>query len=140
MKTKIVKLYLRTGIGTGFLSAVADRFGFWPREISAWGNWHSFLEYTQLINPLVPAPLIPALEVIATLAEIVFGLCLITGFRTELMAKLSGYLMLIFALAFAFSIGIKRAFDFSVFAAFALSVMKEKYLELDQLLLKKGKM
>lgn len=51
------------------------------------------------------------------------------------MAKLSGILLLIFALAISFSSGIKGAFDYSVFAAsagaFALSIMQHKYLELD---------
>lgn len=141
MKAKIIKLFLRFGIGLGFLSAVADRFGLWPAEISAWGNWDSFLTYTEIINPFIPQMLIPSIGVIATAAELLFGICLIVGFKTELVAKLSGYLMLIFALAITFSSGIKGAFDYSVFAAsagaFALSIMNDKYLELDLLI---GKM
>jgi uncharacterized membrane protein YphA (DoxX/SURF4 family) len=141
MNAIIIKLFLRFGIGLGFLSAVADRLGLWPAEISAWGNWDSFLAYTGLINPFIPKLLIPAMGVIATAAELIFGICLIVGFRTELIAKLSGYLMLIFALAITFSSGIKGAFDYSVFAAsagaFALSMMKNKYLELDLLFDKK---
>jgi len=73
--------------------------------------------------------------VIATVAEIIFPLFLLFGFKTELFAKLSGFLLLIFALSMTFSTGIKGAFDYSVFtaaaAAFALSTMKQKYLELD---------
>ena len=141
MNAKIIKLFLRFGIGFGFLSAIADRFGLWPAEISAWGNWDSFLSYTKLINPFIPQMLIPAMGVIATAAELIFGICLIVGFRTELMAKLSGYLLLIFALAITFSSGVKGALDYSVFAAsaaaFALSIMKDKYLELDLLIDKK---
>ncbi len=141
MSAKNIKLFLRLGIGIGFLSAVADRFGLWPVEISVWGNWDSFLTYTELINPFIPQMLIPLMGVIATAAELIFGICLIVGFRTELVAKLSGYLMLIFALAITFSSGIKGAFDYSVFAAsggaFALSSMKDKYLELDLLIGKK---
>ena len=143
MNEKIIKLFLRFGIGIGFLSAVADRFGLWPAEVSAWGNWESFLEYTKLINPIIPETLIPVFGAIATGAEILFGVCLIIGFKTELVAKLSGFLMLIFALSIAFSTGIKGVFDYSVFAAsagaFALSTMREKYLELDLLFLKKIK-
>ncbi len=79
--------------------------------------------------------LIPAFGALATGAEILFGVCLIIGFKTEFVAKLSGFLMLIFALAITFSTGIKGAFDYSVFAAsagaFGLSVMDEKYFELD---------
>jgi thiosulfate dehydrogenase [quinone] large subunit len=142
MNKKIIKLFLRFGIGIGFLSAVADRFGLWPAEVSSWGNWESFLEYTKLINPIIPESLIPAFAAIATGAEIIFGISLIIGFKTELVAKLSGFLMLIFALSIAFSTGIKGVFDYSVFAAsagaFGLSVMNEKYLELDSFLSRKN--
>ena len=142
MNKKIIKLFLRFGIGIGFLSAVADRFGLWPAEVSAWGNWESFLEYTKQINPIIPETLIPVFGAIATGAEIIFGISIIIGFKTELVAKLSGFLMLIFALAIAFSTGVKGVFDYSVFTAsagaFALSVMNEKYLELDSFLSRKN--
>ncbi len=140
MNTKIVKLFLRLAISSGFLSAVADRFGIWSKDISVWGNWESFLSYTQLINPWFPDSVIPIIGVLATVAEIIFAICLIIGFKTELFAKLSGFLLLIFAVSMTFSTGIKGAFDFSVFSAsagaFALSLMKEKYLELDNLIFK----
>ena len=136
MTTKTVKLFLRFSIAAGFLSAVADRFGMWPKDISVWGNWNSFLEYTQLINPWMPSTIISPLGIIATAAELIFALCLIVGFKTDLVAKLSGYLLLIFALSMTFSTGIKGAFDYSVFtaaaAAFALSMIKEKHWELDK--------
>jgi len=136
-KIKLIKLFLRLAITVGFLSAVADRFGLWSKDVSAWGNWDNFLEYTQLLNPLIPKNLIPVVGTLATSAEIIFAVCLIIGFRTELFAKLSGYLLLIFALAMTFSTGIKGVLDYSVFTAsagaFALSIMKEKYLELDVL-------
>lgn len=138
MNNKIVKLFLRLAISFGFLSAVADRFGFWSNEISVWGNWDSFLQYTALINPWFPNSMIPSIGIIATTAEIVFAICLIIGFKTELFARLSGLLMLLFALSMTFSTGIKGAFDYSVFSAsagaFALSLIKEKYLELDNLI------
>ena len=138
MKQKIIKLFLRTAISLGFLSAVADRLGMWPTETSTWGNWEGFLQYTQLINPWFPEAIVPAIGTIATIVEIIFALFLIVGFNTELFAKLSGMLLLIFALSMTFSTGIKGAFDYSVFtaaaAAFALSTYKEKYMELDSLL------
>lgn len=140
MNRKLIKLFLRLAISTGFLSAAADRFGLWPKEVAVWGNWSNFLAYTQLINPWMPGSMIPALGMIATAAEIVFAICLITGFRTELFAKLSGCLLLAFAVSMSLSTGIKGAFDFSVFSAaagaFALGLMKEKYLELDLLIFK----
>ncbi|MBO3099942.1 DoxX family protein [Gelidibacter pelagius] len=140
---KIIKLFLRLAIAFGFLSASADRLGMWPKESSAWGNWDSFLEYTQVLNPWVPDTLIPTVGTIATAAEIIFAIFLIIGFKTELFAKLSGILLLIFALSMTFTIGIKSVFDYSVFtasaAAFALSFLKEKYLEVDLLIAKANK-
>ncbi|MDO5981777.1 DoxX family protein [Flavivirga spongiicola] len=141
MSRNIIKSFLRLAISAGFLSAVADRLGFWQQKVSVWGNWQSFLDYTQLINPLIPKSLIPFLGLTATIAEIVFAICLLIGYKTELFAKLSGFLLLIFALAMCFSTGIKGAFDYSVLsaaaAAFALALMKEKHYEIDSILKKK---
>jgi thiosulfate dehydrogenase (quinone) large subunit len=84
--------------------------------------------------------LIPAIGLLATVAEVVFALCLLLGFKTELVAKLSGILLLIFALSMTFSSGIKGALDFSVFsasaAAFAIALIKEKYIEVDSMISK----
>lgn len=141
MKQNIIKLFLRFAISIGFLSAVADRFGLWSKEVSAWGNWNSFLEYTQLINPWIPNSIIPTVGIIATTAELIFAIFLIIGFKTELFAKLSGFLLLLFALSMVSSTGIKGALDYSVFSAsagaFALSLIKEKYLEFDNFISKK---
>ena len=138
MNKNFVKIFLRITISLGFLSAVADRFGMWNKEVSAWGNWDNFLQYTELINPWFPISIISTIGIIATSAEIVFAICILIGFRTELFAKLSGLLLLVFALSMTFSVGIKGALDYSVFiasaGAFALSTMKEKYLELDKLI------
>lgn len=144
MYRKTIKLFLRLAIAGGFLSAVADRFGIWTYHI-AWGNWKSFVEYTQAIIPWFSGPIIQAAAIVATALEVILALCLILGFKTELAAKLSGILLLIFALSMTFSSGVKTAFDASVFAAsaasFALSLIKERFLELDSLLYKKrGKM
>ena len=132
---KSVKIFLRLALSFSFLSAVADRFGFWSKEVSAWGNWDNFVAYTKLLNPLVPESLVNPVAILATAAEIVFAIFLLLGFKTELFARLSGYLLLLFALSMTFFTNIKGAFDYSVFtasgAAFALSLMKEKYLEID---------
>lgn len=136
MKNKIIKLFLRLAIAAGFLSAVADRFGFWPDTVSAWGNWESFVQYTATINPWFPANLIPALAIVATAAEVLFAIFLLIGFKTKLFANLSGILLLIFALSMSFSIGIKPVFDYSVFiaaaGAFALGTIKERFLEVSK--------
>lgn len=137
MTVKLIKLFLRLALSASFLSAVADRFGWWGDQ-SVWGNWENFVQYTQLINPWFPASFVEPLAVVATAAEIVFALTLLVGYRTELFATQSGFLLLAFALSLTFAVGLKGALDYSVLsasaAAFALSQMKEKFLEIDSLL------
>lgn len=137
MNIKLIKLFLRLSISIGFLSAVADRFGFWSKENSAWGNWENFLSYTKQLNPLLPESLISPIAIMATGLEIIFPVFLLVGFKTELSAKLSGCLLLLFGISMVFSIGVKAPLDYSVFTAaagaFALSSIKEKYWELDNL-------
>lgn len=140
MQLLTVKLLLRLAIAASFLSAVADRFGWWPAENSVWGTWEAFIGYTALINPWVPAGAVPALAVIATGAEVILAFCLLLGLRTALAANLSGILLLVFGLSMGLSTGFKAPLDYSVFsaaaAAFALGQIKERWLELDQLLSK----
>lgn len=140
--TQHIKIFLRLALSASFLSAVADRFGWWPAEMSAWGNWENFVAYTQVVNPWLPHGLVAPTAIVATAAEIIFPVCLLLGYKTELIARLSGLLLLLFALAMASSTGIKGPFDYSVFtasaAAFALSIMKEKYVELDSVLANKN--
>jgi thiosulfate dehydrogenase [quinone] large subunit len=135
MNSKLVKLFLRLAISAGFLSAVADRFGLWSKENSVWGNWENFLAYTKVLNPMIPEPLISPVGFIATALEIIFPVFLLIGFKTELFAKLSGCLLLLFGFSMILSVGIKAPLDYSVFtgaaACFALSLLKEKYLEVD---------
>ena len=138
MTERITKLFLRLALSLSFLSAVADRFGWWSVKYSVWGNWDNFLAYTKVINPWLPDILINTVAMAATGAEIIFAICLLLGFRTALFAKLSGVLLLLFALSMTFSTGIKGAFDYSVFSAsagaFALALLKDKFLELDNLI------
>ncbi|MBN8576516.1 MAG: DoxX family membrane protein [Cytophagales bacterium] len=140
MLSHYIKLFLRFALSVSFLSAVADRLGWWPAAISVWGNWENFVAYTQVINPWLPNALVSPAAILATAAEVIFPICLLLGFKTELIARFSGILLLLFALAMTFSTGIKGAFDYSVFtasaAAFALSTIKEKYLEVDAFLKK----
>lgn len=73
MKVTLIKLFLRFSIGLGFLSAVADRFGYWSKEVSAWGNWSNFLEYTQFLNPRMPLSFIPFIGWTSTILELCLG-------------------------------------------------------------------
>ena len=139
--TKITKIFLRLALAVSFLSAVADRLGYWDKKVSVWGTWDAFLAYTQLINPYIPNAMIETIAIIATVLEVVFAFFLLIGYKTAFFATLSGLLLLVFALSMTFSTGIKGAFDYSVFTAaagaFALSLIDEKFLEVDALFSKK---
>ncbi|MDE3180287.1 MAG: DoxX protein [Acidobacteriota bacterium] len=131
-------MYLRLGLGSAFLSAVADRFGLWgPRgaPLVAWGNFHRFLLYVAKINPWFPHRWIPGVGWIATVCEIVFGIALILGIRTRVAAFLSGLLLLAFAGGMTAGLGIKSPLDYSVFtasaAAFLLATIRYFPLSLD---------
>lgn len=133
MYNKTIRLFLRFAVAAGFLSATADRFGWWTYHI-AWGDWESFLAYVKLLIPWAPQRLIQPAAILATLAEVIFAIFLLVGWKVNLFAKLSGILLLVFAVAMWTSTGIKTVFDASVFAAagaaFGLSTMKKGWLEL----------
>lgn len=130
MKFKFIDLFLRFSLAISFLSAVADRFGLWPTDASSWGNWKSFEQYTAVLLPFLPAPLTSITAIVATLAEVVLAVLLLVGFKTNITAKLTGVLLLLFALAMTFSVGVKAPLDYSVYtasaAAFALAYLNKQ--------------
>ena len=110
-------LLLRVGLGVGFLSAVADRLGLWGafgQPNVEWGNFSRFLEYTHTLNWYLPAGLILPLGIIATGAEILFGLLLVVGWRTRVAAVLSGLLLLTFGVSMTLALGIKAPLNYAV--------------------------
>ncbi len=126
-ENKIAEWFLRIALSAGFLSASADRFGMWPKEVSAWGNWKNFVDYTNSLIPFATNSLVSFLAYAATGLEITLGVLLLTNFKTNWVAKASSVLLLLFALSMTFSKSIKVPLDYSVFtasaAAFALSVL-----------------
>ena len=132
-ETMLLDYFLRFSIALGFMSAVLDRFGFWPIELSAWGNWNNFIDYTGILNPWFPKIVVPVVAILATAAETIFSLCLIIGYKKVLVAQASGVLLLIFAMAMTINTGVKGVFDYSVFiasaAAFSLSVLSKNAIK-----------
>ncbi len=123
---RVAEGYARIALGIGFLSAVADRFGFWgpPGATNvAWGGFTNFLRSTAKLNPYAPATAIPFLGWIVTVCETALGIALIAGFATRVVAALSGVLLLAFALGMSIGTGVKSAFDASVFAASAAAFL-----------------
>ena len=116
----VSSVFLRVALGISFFSAVADRFGLWGvygQSNVAWGSYARFVAYTAKRNWLLHAATIPALAIIATAAEILFGLLLVLGWKTRTTALLSGVLLTTFALAMTVALGVKAPLDLSVFSA-----------------------
>jgi len=139
--TEIVRLFARFALGASFLSAVADRFGLWGpyggKNVS-WGNFAHFVEYTGAVTSLFPSSLTVSFAWSATVAETLFGILLIAGFKIRMASVLSGLLLLSFAMGMATGLGIKTPFDYSVFsaaaAAFLLAFWEPDRFTLDKLL------
>jgi uncharacterized membrane protein YphA (DoxX/SURF4 family) len=113
-------VYLRLALGLSYLSAVADRFGWWGafgQPNVAWGDFARFVAYTGKLNWFLPSPTIPAVAVFATAAEILCGILLLAGWQTRITAMCSGILLTIFGLAMAVSLGLKSPLNLSVFSA-----------------------
>jgi uncharacterized membrane protein YphA (DoxX/SURF4 family) len=135
---------LRLGLGLGFLSAVADRFGLWGpfgQPNVEWGNYSRFLEYTHSLNWYLPAGMTPLLGGLATGAEILFGLLLLIGWHTRVAARLSGLLLITFATAMTIALGAKSVLNFAVLTgiggAFLLANRESFPFSVDELLLRR---
>jgi uncharacterized membrane protein YphA (DoxX/SURF4 family) len=104
----------------------------------SWGNFARFVEYTGAVMSLFPSSLAVSFAWAATVAETLFGILLIVGFKTRMASVLSGLLLLSFAVAMITGLGIKKPFDYSVFsaaaAAFLLAFWKPDRFTLDELL------
>jgi uncharacterized membrane protein YphA (DoxX/SURF4 family) len=133
-------IFLRFALGFSFLSAVADRFGLWgafgePNVGS--GTFARFVAYTGKLNWFLPEAAVPALAIVATFAETLFGILLVLGWETRRIALLSGALLLLFAVTMTGALGIKAPLDFSVFSAaggaFLLASCGEYPFSIDQL-------
>lgn len=83
----------------------------------SWGNYARFVDYTAKLNWFLPVAMIPAVAIIATAAETLFGLLLVLGWRTRLVALLSGALLTTFGLAMTVALGVKAPLNLSVFSA-----------------------
>jgi hypothetical protein len=123
---KTATILTRYALALAFLSAVADRFGLWGTPGAAnvvWGNYDNFLEFTAVLNPWAPKPLIPVLGAAATVLEIIFAASLMIGWRAREAALGSSILLLIFTVSMALTVGIKAPMDYSVLTASAASLL-----------------
>ena len=64
----------------------------------AWGSYPRFVGYTAKLLWVLPPTTAPAFALGATVAETLFGLLLVLGWKTRLTSLLSGVLLTAFAL------------------------------------------
>ena len=139
--SKLSSLYLRLAIGFAYLWEVADRLGILGahgRPHVGWGDWAHFATYAQQVMSFIPASWVPALAILATIGEGVFGFLLVAGLFTRFAAIGSGILSFCFATAMAISFGIDSPIGYSVFtvsaASFLLAALPQYEWSLDSYL------
>jgi uncharacterized membrane protein YphA (DoxX/SURF4 family) len=122
------QLFLRLALGLGFILPVLDRLGILGAPGSAnaaWGDWDHFVTYTNVLLPWLGRSLANIMALLATIAEALFGICLIIGYKTRTMALGGGILTLTFAICMILASGINAPFKYPVFvfsgAGFLLS-------------------
>jgi len=126
MNTKYAQLYLRLALGIGFIVPVLDRLGLLGKpgqKLISWGDWDHFISFTGMLIPFMGKSMVNIAGFIATVLEVIFGIGLIIGFKTRLMAFGSFALTLLFGLSMALFLGYKAPLNFSVFPCSAGSLL-----------------
>lgn len=122
----IPQLFLRLALGIGFILPVLDRFGLLGAAGEpnvGWGNWPDFVAYTNSLMPYLSSSIAEIIAAIATAGEVVFGILLILGYKTRIMAIGSCVLTLSFALSMMIFAGYRAPFNYSVYVDSAASLL-----------------
>ena len=76
---RVVRIALRLSLAAAFLSAVADRFGWWaPFGQGSWGSMGAFADYTHQLVPFASGWLLTVIVWAATVTESTLGVLLLT--------------------------------------------------------------
>jgi uncharacterized membrane protein YphA (DoxX/SURF4 family) len=115
---RLVRIALRLSLAAAFLSAVADRFGWWkPFGQGNWGSMRAFSDYTHQLVPFASGWLLTIIVWAATATEASLGVLLLTGWRPRLVGGATCLVLIIFGAAMAASFGIESPLNYSVFSA-----------------------
>jgi hypothetical protein len=105
-------------LATAFLSAVADRFGWWkPFGQGSWGSMAAFADYTHQLVPFASGWVLTVIVWVATATEATLGVLLLTGWRPGLVGAATCLALAIFGIAMAVSLGVESPLSYSVFSA-----------------------
>lgn len=115
---RIVQIALRWSLATAFLSAVADRLGWWaPFEQGSWGSMGAFADYAHQLVPFASGWLLTAIVWGATATETTLGVLLLVGWRPRLVGAATCLVLMVFGIAMAVSLGLESPLSYSVFSA-----------------------
>jgi putative oxidoreductase len=138
-RVRWVATIARLLIGVAFFENVIDRLGFIGPPGApgvSWGDFQHFIAYTAQVNAFAPASIIPALAVLATIAEGTFGVMMLLGARVWLASVGSALLLFTFATAMLLS-GLSEM-QYGVYlmsiAAWALATVDASALSVDALI------
>ena len=135
------QFFLRIAAGFAFFFYGCDRLGFWGKygdKNVSWGDWSHFMDYASRVMGFLPYSVAEVFAIIATAAEISFGLLLMVGLKTRWVALGTFFLAGMFAVSMAISFGIFQPLSYSVFtvsaAGLLLSCMDRYKWSVDSLL------
>ena len=115
---RVVRIALRLSLGAAFLSAVADRFGWWaPFGQGSWGSMGAFADYAHQLVPFASGWLLTFIAWAATATETALGVLLLTGWQPRLVGGATCLVLIVFGTAMAVSLGMESPLSYSVFSA-----------------------
>jgi hypothetical protein len=115
---RVVGIALRLSQAAAFLSAVADRFGWWkPFGQGSWGSMGAFAAYTHQLVPFASGWFLTVIVWAATIAEVTLGVLLLTGWRPKLVGATTCLVLIVFGTAMAVSPRMESPLSHSVFTA-----------------------
>lgn len=116
--TRTVRFALRVSLASAFLSAVADRFGWWaPLGQGSWGSLDTFADYTHQLVPFASGWSLTFIVWAATAAEVTLAIMLLAGWRPVLVGAATCLVLSVFGTAMAISFGVTSPLGYSVFSA-----------------------
>ncbi|XHR97287.1 hypothetical protein ACFJIV_11905 [Mucilaginibacter sp. UC70_90] len=114
-----------------------DRLGLLgsPGSGTAWGDWKHFVDYTNTLIPFANRAIANIMGIVATIAESVFGILLIVGYRIKETALGASILTLSFGICMAIFVNITAPISYPVFvftgAALVLSGLDQYVWSID---------
>lgn len=117
-ENEIPQLFLRIALSLGFIVPVMDRIGYLGANGSgkvSWGDWQHFIDYTNSLLPFINRTGANIMGSIATIAEVIIGICLFAGIKIKLASIGAALITFTFAVCMIGASGIGAPFQYPVF-------------------------